>query len=536
MNKIEVKQTSIVINDYDMGDCPKIEGVFSVYDMITHSYFFKAIEYNEENRRLILPRGIDLFYLENLFGVHPKIEVGMHDKYDKLDNMRLKYLPRDDEQKEALKFMVGELQYKSNKGNSQLSVNLNTGKGKTYCSIATVSYLKLRSAIITSSISWLEQWRDCILQYTDTKPREIYMMTGTASVLRLLKKDISQYKFILMSHGTIKSYGNKYGWDKVTELFKYTKIGIKFYDEAHLEFDNICKIDFHTNTYKTFYVTATPSRSDKDENRIYQLYFKNVPAIDLFNEDNDPHTKYIAIRYGSAPTAQEISDCKNLYGLDRNKYTNYVVKKDNFYKMLRIIIDMGIKLNGKILLFIGTNNAIEIVKNWMVANYPELANDIGIFTSTVTKDKEKQLDKKFILSTTKSCGAAVDIKGLKMTVVLAEPFKSEIIARQTLGRTRDNNTIYIEIVDDDFYYVKKYYYEKKPIFSKYALSCTETKLKQQELDSRALDIINKRESIINQYNNINFMISPIIFNSCNYIIPINKINPGAMIEPINKLR
>lgn len=536
MNKIEVKQTSIVINDYEMGDSPKIEGIFSVYDMLTHSYFFKAIEYNENEKRLILPRGIDLFYIENIFNASARIAVGQHDKYDKINDIKIKYLPRDDEQREALKFMTGELQYKNNKGHSQLSVNLNTGKGKTYCSIATACYLKLRSAIITSSISWLEQWRDCILQYTDTKPREIYMMTGTASILRLLKKDISQYKFILMSHGTIKSYGNKYGWDKVTELFKYTNIGIKFYDEAHLEFDNICKIDFHTNTYKTFYVTATPSRSDKDENRIYQLYFKNVPAIDLFNENSDPHTKYIAIRYGSSPTAQEVTECKNVYGLDRNKYTNYVVKKDNFYKMLRIIIDMAMKVEGKVLLFIGTNNAIEIVKNWMVLNYPELSNDIGIFTSTVTKDKEKQLEKKIILSTTKSCGAAVDIKGLKMTVVLAEPFKSEIIARQTLGRTRDKNTMYIEIVDNDFYYVKKYYYEKKPIFNKYALDCTEIKIKQNELDIRSKNIIQAREKIMiqAQATNINDLYVPIVFTEGRLVEAINKINCNEY-EAIRKL-
>ena len=47
------------------------------------------------------------------------------------------------------------------------------------------------------------------------------------------------------------------------------------------------------------------------------------------------------------------------------------------------------------------------------------------------------------LSTTKSAGLGEHIEHLKMTIVLAEPFKSNVIAQQTLGRTRDKNTVYI---------------------------------------------------------------------------------------------
>ena len=77
--------------------------------------------------------------------------------------------------------------------------------------------------------------------------------------------------------------------------------------------------------------------------------------------------------------------------------------------------------------------------------------------------------KKLLLSTTKSAGLGEHIDKLKMTIVLAEPFKSEIIARQTLGRTRDNGTWYIEVVDMGFTYVRKFYFDKLPTFNKYAL-------------------------------------------------------------------
>lgn len=490
MDKIVVKHSSIVVNDYNFGDSPKLEYFFSIYDMLTHTYTYKGIEFIEEESKVIVPRGLDVYFLEGLFNANAVIDYA-HDKYAKTEPILIKYLPRDDTQKKALRFILGEGEYIHTKNKSQLCVNLNTGAGKTYVAIATIAYTCIKSMVITSSIDWLNQWKNCILEYTDITKDEIYMMSGSASIAKLLNgmKDITKYKIFLASHNTIKSYGDKYGWDKVSELFKLLQIGIKIYDEAHLHFDNMCKIDFHTNTCNTLYLTATPARSDKDEDDIYKLYFKNILAIDLFDAEVDPRTQYVAFHFNSHPTPQEISLCKNQYGLNRMAYINYVVHKPNFHLLLHVLVDMIKKVNGKVLIYIGTNYAIAIVQNWIIDNYPDLRHKVGIYTSIVTENKKDQLDKKIILSTTKSCGAAMDIKGLKMTVVLAEPFKSEVLARQTLGRTRDDNTFYLDMNDDGFFYIKKYYAHKKPIFSKYATKCSEVKLADKELLEKSNSVV-----------------------------------------------
>lgn len=497
LNKIVVRHSSIVINNYEWGDCPKLEYFFSVYDMITHKYLYKAIEYIEEEKKLILPRGLDIYFLENMFQTTAYVDYDF-DKFDHTEPIMIKYLPRDQVQKQALRFVLGEGEYTYTKNRSQLSLNLNTGKGKTYVAIAAAAYSCLRSMTITSSLGWLDQWKKCILDYTDTKESEIYLISGSGSIARLLNgmRDPSKIKFFLASHDTLKSYGDKYGWDKITELFKLLKIGIKFFDEAHLNFDNLCKIDFYTNTRCTVYLTATPKRSNEDEDTIYQLSFKNVPAIDLFDEDNDPHTQYIAMHYNSHPSPMDISDCKNQYGLDRNKYTKYIVNQDQFYMLMNVLMSMIKKLNGKALIYIGTNASIDVVKEWLCENYPEMKHNIGVYTSVIDKDiKEQQLEKKIILSTTKSCGAAMDIKNLKMTIVLAEPFKSEVLARQTLGRTRSDNTYYIEIVDTGFFYIKKYYTYKKPIFSKYATKCSDVKFTDEELVRKSNEFLELRKTL-----------------------------------------
>ena len=252
-------------------------------------------------------------------------------------------------------------------------------------------------------------------------------------------------------------------------------------------------IDFFTNVWKTYYVSATPMRSDWKEDRIFQLSLKNVPGIDLFDENNDPHTSYVAIKWNSKPTARDVSYCKNKYGLDRMKYIDYITMNEEFYKMMVIIMDLVLKTKGKVLMYIGTNAGLLRVYSWIGQHYvQQLGGDIGIFTSLLPQEaKLEQKKKRLILSTTKSAGLGEHIEGLKMTIVLAEPFKSPVIARQTLGRTRDKDTLYVELVDLGFLYMRKFYDAKLPVFNKYATDVSDTFINSYELDRRVDNIKEK---------------------------------------------
>lgn len=502
MSKIDVFNTAIVINDYDFGDCPTLENYFKIKVPVNRNFFtykYFGLHYDEENRKLYLPRGIDVWMVEKIICEEATVHTNAYDKYDKYDGFKIRNLPRDDDQRKALRFMLGKEEYRHVAGKSQLSVNLNTGKGKTYLAISSIVFSGIKSMIIMYSENLIQQWKNEILKYTNLNPKQVCIIEGSASIHRLMNKSDNSAVIYLVTHGTLKSYGDRYGWDKVGELFKYLKIGIKIFDEAHQNFENILKIDYFTNTYKTYYLTATSLRSSDDENRIYQLSFKNVPAIDLFDEDKDPHTVYTAIKYNSKPTAIEKSGCKsNQYGLDRNKYVNYIVNKPIFYKVLTILMNIILKRTfngGKCLIYIGTNNAIDKVYRWMVEKYPELYNDIGILSTLADEEHRKDaVNKRIILSTTKSAGAGLDIKGLKLTVVLAEPFKSEVLAIQTLGRTRDKDTEYIELVDIGFPQCSKYYSQKKHVFLKRALSCREIVMKPDYIETKSTELMVVRNT------------------------------------------
>ena len=488
-NRIKVTNTAIIIDNYELHESEQLEHPFQIYDPVYHRMDYLGFYYDKENKRIYLPGGLDLWWVRKAVNEKYYTRIDPY-PYKKISNIRMKYKPRDNEQLETLKFTAGLEEYDGNQYAPQLSINLSTGKGKTYCSIATIAFYQIKSVIITGSNSLLTQWEQNIIEYTNLNSSDIFRINGSDICNMILNGSSNKAEnasVFLCSHGTLRSFGDRYGWDKVGELFKKLGIGMKFYDECHTNYDNMLMIDFFTNIFKTFYVTATPGRSDWKENHIFQISLKNVPNIDLFDENKDPHTSYIALKWNSNPTAMDISKCKSsMYGLDRNKYMEYLTKKPEFYELLRVIMDLVIKCKGRALLYIGTNDGILRVYYWICQNYPEFIGDIGIFTSLVSKeDKMKEKKKRLLLSTTKSAGLGEHIEGLKLTVVLAEPFKSDIVFRQTLGRTRDPNTIYIETVDLGFKYTKKYYYAKLPTANKYAKDVSDMTMDKYELKKRS---------------------------------------------------
>lgn len=489
--KIIVKSSSIEIHDYDMGDCPTIEGFFKVVNRVDFTISYLGLYYDKEKRIMFLPRGLDVPYIERAIGCQAYFET-RPDDYGEIGSVGINTLPRDERQATALRFMLGVKEYERTKYHSQLQLNLGTGVGKTYIAVATAAYMAINSIIITYSVGWLKQWIERIQEYTNIQKKDIMLLSGANSINMILNGKFKPKKIYLTTHSTIQSYAKNYGWDKITELFKVLEIGVKFYDEAHLNFMNTTMIDFYTNTYKTFYLTATPARSDPEENKKYFLYMKNIPAIDLFDAENDPHTHYFSFLFNSGLNTFELSQCKNKYGLNRTKYIEFLMNKPNFWKMAFILMDFVLKTGGKSLFYIGTNEQIAVFYDWIVLNFPWLREDIGIYTSVVDPARKVfEKEKRIILSTTKSAGAAEDIKGLKVTVVLAEPFASEVIARQTLGRTRDRDTYYIELVDLRSIHVRKFYYKKLPIFEKYALDMNHVQFTQQDMDEKSSRVFDR---------------------------------------------
>jgi hypothetical protein len=154
--KIIATNTAIIIKDYHMGDSEKLEQTFSVWDPLTHKLIPFGMYYDPVNEFMYLPRGIDIWWVRNCFDEKYYSRISNH-PYKNIENIQLKFKPRDEQQIRALQFMCGVNEYEENQDATQLSTNLNTGKGKTYCSIATIAFYKIKAMVITASNTLLSQ-------------------------------------------------------------------------------------------------------------------------------------------------------------------------------------------------------------------------------------------------------------------------------------------------------------------------------------------------------------------------------------------
>lgn len=492
--KIVVYNNKIVINNYNYGDTPGLDSMFEIFNKVSHSYQTVAAMYDRRNHTLTLPRGIDIHYLENMLGYNAFYDNTCIKPRQNLNQILIKYPPKDEKQQEAIQFLSGNGKYNFTKKYSQLFLALDTGAGKTYLGIVYTALLNLKTIIITTSSQWLSQWRDRFLEHTNIVASEIHSIGGSMEINNILSKQDSmydKYKIYTVTHATLLSYANENGWDSIDYLFRKLGIGLKIIDEAHLNFDNIYHIDYASSVYRTLYLTATPIRGESNENRIYQLYFKNIPMLDLFDPESDPHTHYISLRYKSGFTIQEIDKCQTRYGFNKQTYCDILMMKENFDYISRIVMDMVYHIPGKKMLFFATNNAIIFFYQWLICNYPELQNDVGIFTS-INEHKALALEKTYILTTSKSAGAAMDISGLMVCVNMAEPTKSPPQNKQRFGRTRAYNSYYIDVVDTSLRVISNYYKQSYAMFEKYSLDMRDVVFTQAQLKNTAFNAMYKR--------------------------------------------
>lgn len=208
-NIIKVNHTNIIIPNYNIGDCEDIEKQLSVYDKIYYRMNPIGFHWDEEKLELRVPRGLDISYIERKFPNNPIEFSFTPEDYDKVV-FTLKAMPRTDIQKKAISFLLGEEDFKYTQKFAQQSLNLDTGDGKTYCVIASLTFLKMKSMIITHSNSIKQQWNDSLLKFTSISEPHICNISGSSVIDKLIKNIESgktlPYKVYLVTHATIRSY------------------------------------------------------------------------------------------------------------------------------------------------------------------------------------------------------------------------------------------------------------------------------------------------------------------------------------------
>jgi superfamily II DNA or RNA helicase len=328
----------------------------------------------------------------------------------------------------------------------------------------------MKAIVITHNDNIKEQWKSSMLKMTDLDEESICNIDGSATIKKLLKMKKLPYKVYLINHRSIQSYAKKEGWMAITELFEKLKVGVKVFDEAHLEFDNLMKTDLYTNVKKTIYLTATFQRSDYREDKVFSMCFKNIPMFGKETRDEKrKHIVYMAVKFNTRPDFQTQALIKGRHGFDRNRYIDYELQQPLFYKVIQYVLDYISDQEGKILILFSKNDAIDQVYDYLQKN---LNSDrtIGKYNSTVSdEEKRNALGADIILSTPKSLGTGSDIPGLRFNIV-TEQYSSPTSASQMSGRLReyapDKFTFHFELIDEGFPVAVNMYKKRLPVFKK----------------------------------------------------------------------
>lgn len=443
--------TRYEIHNYELGQVPQLERELSIWDDSTHRLLPKYY-YDDENHILCIPRGYDFYKLETM--------VGKPITYKKDSNPRKKasftmVVPPKKEyadiQKESVRFLAGIEEYGRMSGESQLVLSLPPGIGKTYCAIAACSILQTKVMVIVGTDDLRKQWKEKIVEYTKLPNQSICAISGskTLDMLEEAKETkIANYAFYITTHSTLRSYMKNRGFNALNQLFIKMGVGVKIVDEAHLQYLNILNIDYSTNVWKTFYLTATFNQSDKIEDILFQRAFNKIFKL-YKTPSSRKHVIYIAGIFSTGANPIEREALKGTKGLDKCRYIDYEIDKGNILKVYAYFIDLLIRkkrIEGKTLVLSSKKSSCDLLK--------ELTDDLlPAYASCVHYSGNKVDDFEpygIIFATPKMLGTGNDIAGLRAIINL-EPIRSPRNTLQIFGRLReyapDMDTYYIELVD-----------------------------------------------------------------------------------------
>ena len=444
--KLTIFNTHMEVTPYVKEDIPYIEKIFTALDRFSAKEY--ACAYMIFNNTLYIPKGSPVGQFKSfLESVSYDTNIDPFDDMD--DDFKSLYKPRNKLQQESIDFLSSE------ENGCQLALNLATGFGKTFCVAYASTQMKLKTIIITPNESLKYQWIKTYSTMFDYRPKHLMNISGSNIISDIMDGSIEANREVyFVNHQTLRSYMIQYGPYALHEFFKKIKVGIKVYDESHMEFANILMIDFFTNTKFTWYLTATFDRSDKTESKCFKKAFSSVKTFGEYEslQAVDKHVIYHIVNINTRASYKEKLKITGWQGMTTVSYARYAFftdKNDTTYKTIKSLIEKLNDSEGKILIFVGLIEAIEVVVNKLKKDFPN--KSIAAFHSKVSKEeKESAVNKDIIVSTVKSCGTGKDIKGLR-AVICAEELASKILAKQIIGRLRPygegKDTYYFDIVN-----------------------------------------------------------------------------------------
>jgi superfamily II DNA or RNA helicase len=460
---IEYRRNAYIFKNYAEGLFNSLEKSLMVYDIHEKRYTHKGYVFDEENMELRIPSTVSLDQILTRLVNDGYVNVEIDNKFEekitphRIENIKTLSTPRNNFQVEAIKFLVAE--DANDKKQSFRLLSLDTGFGKTICTILAICKLKMSSLIFSVNLSeqWIERiigsttanmnkdvvlfktWKDMDNWYnSDHYIKPTFFVMGIDAAIAMMKRDPD----------AIRNFCNKFG------------IGIQVFDECHEHFMKIIKIMVRNDVERTFFLSATPTRADKSQEYLYRKLFRVDTPI--YGEQTHSLNKFNIImhKWKSNPNLYWNKKIETKRGVNQVNFCRYM--SENKYCM-RIALDTIVYFshkifeankfdpNKKVLVYFQSCKGIKTMKEMLEdMDWGGFVPTIGDYTNNITNkyEKEQQL-KKNIIFTTIGKRAGFDIDGLIMVINFI-PTSSDSTVRQMRGRIRDKFGWFVDCTDYGF--------------------------------------------------------------------------------------
>ena len=477
------------------GTCPKLDNQFLLFENFRgfiNKKDYLGI-YNSKEKTLTLPFGFGLDKIESklydngiLYEIKDKRDVVIPSRevnfiIDEKYTFRSKY------QAEGVEFLTSE-----KLGHTKM-LALSTGIGKTICSVFAAAKLKEPIFIVSETLS--DQWLEKIMEYTDcTKNNKgVTILRGTDKIRALLNhpKDKMKSAFYISTSATLSSYLEKYG--TLNPVYEHLGIGILCFDEYHMNWAQNMRIECDALVSKIWRLTATPSRTNKNENKLFERMLENVPVYGLQTFTVNNHSNIRLVDYDTYPTYDEVGSCITPKGLSSILYWNYIFddeqRKTYLLGMVKMLLDPLIDEypDTKILIYLAKLEHIDVFKGLLESLYKKESKylEMGNYTTKIANKtlRKRELKNRIVFTTIGSGGVGLDLENL-VAVFSLVPYSSFITASQMIGRLRfieDKETYFYDFIDKGFKSMDRQRTQRMSILSQKSKSITQKKISYDQV-------------------------------------------------------
>lgn len=336
----------------------------------------------------------------------------------------------------------------------------------TYCTGYGIGLYSKKALIIMHRDSLRTQWNQSLFMMNGFDHRFVHEIDNTQELYDIAMGNYdNDYDVYLITHATFRAGLKRIGDLEVAQnICKNLGIGIKIIDEAHLEFKDILLLDYVCNVKRNIYLTATPGRSQRDENTIYWNVFKSATFYAPTNELNSDNSR----KWMVYTTVKINTHCNpNIYrykvnrgkGMNPASYGRWVIEYDKYKRHFKCCKELIMECfsrdsNAKVLILVPLISICESLMDFLMEELDKTdefkyALTIRTINSTNSKsDNEYNKQADVIISTIGSMGVGTDVKGLT-DIINMTPYCSKLTAEQSLGRVRyaGKTGHYYDIID-----------------------------------------------------------------------------------------